>query len=185
VVVNSERSWACSCADRIGLVAVGSQDTGELVHAGKRVGRARVVGADGRAVEDIVRLVGNVSVVTEDESSSNLVTGAGRGVESRVGAGADIGTTEDITSDVGTLRVTSQDELGSRALVGVCGHLINAVLVTLADGSAVVAAFGVVVENVFVIARIETVADGTSKLALTTRVRLVPALGEEDVNVLA
>lgn len=185
MVVNSEWSWACSCAYRIGLVTVGSQDTSELVHAGKRVGRARVVGADRRTVEDIVRLVGNVSVVTEDESSANLVTGAGRGVESRVGAGADVSATEDITSNVGTLRVTSQDELGSRALVGVCGHLVNAILVTLADSSAVVAAFGVVVENVLVIARIKTVADGTSKLALTARVRLVPALGKEDVNVLA
>jgi hypothetical protein len=126
-----------------------------------------------------------MSIVTEEEDGTELVTRAGRGVKTGVGASANVGSTKDVSGNVGTLRVTSQDELGARALLSVGGHLVDAVGVALFDSSAVVAAISVVEENVLIIARIKTVADGSSKLALTTRVRLVPSLAEEDVNVTA
>jgi hypothetical protein len=176
VVVDIERSGTGSSADGVGSVAVRSHDTRELVQAVERVGLAGVVAADGSTAEDIVGLVGNVSVVTEEEDGTELVTRAGRGVKTGVGASADVRSTEDVSGNVGALRVTSQDELGARALLSVGGHLVDTVGVTLLDSSAVVAALSVVEENVLIIARIKTVADGSGKLALTTRVRLVPVL---------
>jgi hypothetical protein len=185
MVVDIEGTGTGSSADGVRGIAVRSHDTRELVHAVQRVGVARVVAADGGSAEDIVGLVGNVSVVTKEKDSTQLVTRAGRGVETRVGASANVRSTKDVSDNVGTLRVTSQDELGARALLSVGGHLVDTVGVALLDSSAVVAALGVVEEDVLVIARFKTVADGSGKLALTTRVRLVPALAEEDVDVSA
>lgn len=185
VLVDIERTGAASSADGVGVVAVRSHDASELVHAVERVGGTGVRGANIGAVKDIVWLVGNVSGVTEDGDGLELVARAGRGVKTGVGAAASVRTTKDVSSNVGTLRVTGQDKLGGRALLSIGGHLVDAVGVALLDSGAVVTAIGVVELNVLVIARVKTVADGTSELALTTRVRLVPALGEEDVDVSA
>jgi hypothetical protein len=185
VVVDIERTRAARSADGVGVVAVRSHDASELVHAVERVGGTRIGGAHIGAVEDIVGLVGNVSGVTEDGNSLELVARAGRGIKTGVGATAFVRTTKDITSNVGTLRVTGQDKLGGRALLSIGGHLVDTVSVALLDGGAVVTAIGVVELDILIIARVKTVANGTSELALTTRVRLVPALGEEDVDVSA
>jgi hypothetical protein len=185
VVVDIERTGTGSSADGVRVIAVRSHDARELVHAVERVGGAGVVAADRSTAEVVVGLVGNVSVVTEEKDGTELVTRAGRGIKTRVGASANIGSTKDVSGNVGTLRVSRQDELGTRALLGVGSHLVDAVGVALLDSSAVVAAVRVVEEDVLVTARIKTVADGSGKLALTTRVRLVPAFAEEDVRVLA
>lgn len=174
VVVDVEGTGTSSSADGVRFVAVRSHDAGELVHAVQRVGGARVVAADRGTTEVVVGLVGNVSVVTEEEDGTKLVTRAGKGVKTRVGASADIRSTEDVSSNVGTLRVATKDELGARALLSIGGHGVDAVGVALLDGSAVVAAISVVELDVLVVARLKTVADGSGKLALTTRVRLVP-----------
>jgi len=185
VVVDVERTGTGSSADGVRGIAVRSHDTSELVQAVERVGCTGVVAADRGTAEDIVGLVGNVSVVTEEEDGTELVTRAGRGVKTRVGASADVRSTEDISGNVGTLRVTSQDELGTRALLSVGGHLVDTVGVTLLNSSAVVATLSVVEEDILVIARLKAVADGSGKLALTTRVRLVPSFAQENVDVSA
>ena len=174
VVVDIEGTGTGSSADGVRCIAVRSHDARELVHAVERVGGAGVVAADRGTAEVVVRLVGNVSVVTEEEDGTELVARAGRGVKTGVGASADVRASEDISSNVGTLRVTGQDKLGARALLSVGGHLVDAVGVALLDSGAVVAAIGVVEKDILVVARFETVADGSGKLALTTRVRLVP-----------
>jgi hypothetical protein len=185
VVVNIEGTRAGSSADGVRGIAVRSHDARELVQAVERVGVAGVVAADRGTAEDIVGLVGNVSVVTEEEDSTELVTRAGRRVKTGVGASTDVGSTKNISGNVGTLRVTSQDELGARALLSVGSHLVDTVGIALLDSSAVVAAVSVVEEDILVVTRIKTIADGSSKLALTTRVRFVPSLAEEDVCVTA
>jgi hypothetical protein len=103
VVVDIEGTGTGSSADGVRVIAVRSHDTRELVHAVQRVGVARVVAADGSTAEVVVGLVGNVSVVTEEEDGTELVARAGRGVETGVGASADVRATEDVSSNVGAL----------------------------------------------------------------------------------
>jgi hypothetical protein len=103
VVVDIEGTGAGSSADGVRVIAVRSHDARELVHAVERVGRARVVAADSSTAEVVVGLVGDVSVVTEEEDGTKLVARAGRGVKTGVGASADVGSTEDVSGNVGTL----------------------------------------------------------------------------------
>ena len=88
-----------------------------------------------------------------------------------------------VSDHVRALGVAAQDELGVGALLVVGDDLGDGVGAALVDRVAVGVGQHVLHHDVLVVAAVVDLADGVDQLALPARVRLVVALGQEDVHV--
>lgn len=92
---------------------------------------------------------------------------------------------EDVAYNVATLRITAHYELGVRTSLVVGRDLFLSINNTLGDRFTKWRWERVVEVNVLVIAALQSRADGLHQLSLSPRLRLIVALGEKDVHVLA
>lgn len=92
-------------------------------------------------------------------------------------------STKDVACNIRTLTVARQYQLAIRTSVRISSHLSNAVDIALSHGGTIICFRWVPELNILIIAGWQIVANGASEFALSTRVRLVPAFGEKDVDI--
>lgn len=91
-------------------------------------------------------------------------------------------TPQNITHHLRALRVAAHHEVTVGTSFVICRDLRNAVDGGLGHGVAVRGLYGIVEEDVFVVAACQSIADGVDEHSLSPRVGLVVAFCKEDVG---